>query len=75
MIDIATNFSAATLLKSKSSADIWKAIKSMWAMTYFGQPDYIQEDQGSNYVSREMKGNLSASGLSLKEVPLRTQEP
>lgn len=72
MVDQATHFSAATFLKNQSSAEVWKAIQHLWNLVYLGPPDTIKVDQGSNYISRELRGELNANGIALEEAPIET---
>lgn len=37
-----------------------------------GPPDQLAIDQGSSFVSKEMKENLVASGVTLEEAPIET---
>lgn len=70
MIDLNTNYCAASFSKKQSSAEIWKEIKNEWFLTYSGLPNLPTVDQGSAYVSREMKYNLDDTGVQLLEAPI-----
>ena len=70
MVDLATHFSAASFLKSQSSSEVWKTRQSLWNLVYIGPPDHLSVDQGSNYISREMRANLEAAGVTLHEAPV-----
>ena len=72
LVDESTHFTAAAFLTNQSSLEIWKAISRLWINTYIGPPDYLKVDQGSNYISNEMKANLSAAGITLEEAPIET---
>ena len=72
IIDECTHFVAAEFLKSQSTEEIWKAITRLWLLTYMGPPDFLAVDQGSGYVSKEMKENVSAQGITLEEAPIET---
>lgn len=39
----------------------------MWSPVYLGPPDHITDDQGTGYISKEMKQNMSASVVTLRE--------
>ena len=70
MVDESTHYQAASFLKSQSTSEIWKSIQRLWILTYLGPPDYLSVDQGTAYISAEMKANLSASGITLNEAPI-----
>ena len=70
MVDEATHFMAACFLRSQSASDIWKAIVRLWILTYMGPPNYLAIDQGSSYISKEMKSNAEAAGISMIEAPI-----
>lgn len=42
----------------------------MWILSYLGPPDLITVDQGSSYVSKEMRSKCEASGIRLLEAPI-----
>lgn len=65
-----THYTAACNIRPRFTAYIWKAIRELLVQTYAGPPDYLVVDQGSAYVSCEMKRNAEASGLTLKEAPV-----
>lgn len=44
----------------------------MWTYVYLGPPDFLSVDQGTAYVSQEMKGYLDAEGITMKEAPIET---
>lgn len=70
IVDESTHFQAADFLKSQSTAELWKAILSLWVYTYLGPPDYLAVDQGSSYISSEFKTKAAAEGIVLKEAPI-----
>lgn len=70
LVDESTHFSAACFLRTQSAKETWKAILRLWVHTYLGPPDHLVVDQGSAYVSREMKAAVEASGIQLKEAPI-----
>lgn len=67
MIDMATHFSAATLLRSQSAKEIWPTIQSLWSLVYIGPPDHLTVDQGTSYVRKEMRSNLDTARVTLHE--------
>lgn len=72
MVDVATHFSAACFLRSQSSEDIWKAILANWIYSYAGPPDIFHVDQGSAYISKEMRSNMETYGVRIREAPIET---
>lgn len=72
MVDVATHFSAATFLRSQSAAEIWNAVLANWVYVYAGPLDVMHVDQGSSYISNEMRGNLGGSGVKIIEAPIET---
>lgn len=70
LVDEDTHFSLAAFLKSQSASEIWKAILRLWVHAYMGPPDHLAVDQGSAYVSREMKAALKSSGVKIEEDPI-----
>ena len=70
MVDEATHFSAACFLRNQSTSEIWKCIRKLWILTYMGPPDFLTVDQGTAYVSKEMKNNIAAAGIVLEEAPI-----
>lgn len=72
MIDESTHFTAATFLRNQSTEEIFNNITRLWSMTYMGPPDFLAVDQGSAYISDEMKRNLEATGIQLEEAPIES---
>lgn len=70
MVDAATHFCAASFLRTQATSYIWKKIQIICTLVYLGPPDYLNVDQGSSYVSKEMISNLEESGTKLKEAPV-----
>lgn len=70
LVDEGTHFAATCFLRSQSATDTWKAILRLWVHTYLGPPDFLAVDQGSAYVSREMKMAMDASGIRVEEAPV-----
>lgn len=73
IVDIATNFCAAYLLRLKTTDQIWRTAQNLWTMAYIGPSDYLSVDKGSSYISQEMKENVEASGMTLKEAQIETK--
>lgn len=73
MVDKATHFCAARCVGRQTVTDIWKSIRLMWTFLYFGPPDYLDMDQGSNYKSREFKAGAAAEGIIMLEAPIETR--
>lgn len=70
LVDQATHFSAATFLRNQTTKTIWDCISKMWMRVYLGPPDFLSVDQGSSYVSKQMKSNCQAEGITLREAPI-----
>lgn len=52
VVDEATHYTAAKILKRQRSSDVWKALLRCWSRIYLGPPDHMRVDQGSNFVAR-----------------------
>lgn len=70
IIDMATHFCAAPFLKSQSAREIWTKIQLLWTLVYSGPSDHLSVDQGSSFISREMRANLESDGVTLHEAPI-----
>lgn len=70
MVDVATDFCAATFQKMQSSKEIWHVIQLMWTLVFIGPPVFLSVDEGSAYVHREMQQNLEATGVRLLQAPV-----
>lgn len=66
-VDEDKHFEEEKLLSNKSTKHIWKAILDLWYLLFMGPPDYLEVDQGSNSVSREMKENSEAAAIKIRE--------
>lgn len=49
---------------------LWRTIQVMWNYENIGPPDHITVDQGTNYISKEMRTELDAVGVILKKAPI-----
>lgn len=67
-----TNFSAADFLRDRSASEIWKTIPPIWTLICTGPPDYLLVDQGSAYISEQMKQNLEASCIIPLQAPVES---
>lgn len=72
LVDEGTHFTSAAFLKNQSTAEIWKTICRLWIHTYNGPPDFLAVDQGSAYISKEMKSKAAAAGITMEEAPIET---
>lgn len=72
LVDEATYFSAATFLQNQTTSEIGKTITRLWIHSYMGPPYYLVVDQGSSYITKEIKSNLEASGVALDEALIET---
>lgn len=44
------------------------------SIVYFGPPDFLDVDPGSAYVTEQIRGNLTAVGVALREAPVESAE-
>lgn len=72
MEDTAMHICAASFLSTQSRKEIWRTILSYWSMVYAGPPDYLRVDQCSAHTSKEMRENLGAADVKLKEAQIET---
>lgn len=72
IVDLATHFCADGFLRAQKTKEIWRQIQQLWSLTYAGPPDYLFIDQGSAYVSAEMRKTVSAAVTELMEAPVET---
>lgn len=70
MIYLATHFCSSSFLNRQSSGEIWLTIQNQWFFAYNGPHDFLTVDQGSDYVSKDMRSNLSTSKAQLREGPV-----
>lgn len=70
MVYMATHFCAACFHRNQSAAAIWTSIHTPWTLVYIGPPDHLTVDQGSSYVSREIRAILEADGVTLQEAAI-----
>lgn len=69
LMDESAHCSTACVLKNQSSREIWKQTSNLCFMTYM-PPDHLAVDQGSTYISQEMKANVEAAGVGPTQLPL-----
>lgn len=74
MVVVATNLKATTFLKYQSSKDICKSVLDYWIYLHVGTPEVIHVDQGSAYISTEMKVNIQIYGVKIWEETIETPE-
>lgn len=55
LVDEATYFTAASFLPNHTSTEIWRTIFRLFINAYMFPPYFLAVDQGSNYVSKEMR--------------------
>lgn len=72
MIDGGTYFSAATFLRTPSTAEIWKSIQNMCNLVYLGLPELLSVYQGTNYLSNEMKAKCESYEITVLKEPIET---
>lgn len=61
----ATHFCAAQFLTWVSTAHVLKGFLKCWSRVYPGQPDYLQVDKGSQFVSKEFMEDTEAEGTKI----------
>lgn len=72
MVYLGTHHTGAMLLEDQSTKEIWKSIQGMWNLVYVVPPYVLQDDEGTSYISKEMRSILPASGVTLKEAPVES---
>lgn len=70
IVHVALKFCAARFLRSKSSAEIWNKFHKLWKLQYFVPHDHFIVDQGTNYSSKELRGNRKVADMKPHEAPL-----
>lgn len=72
MVDLSTQFRAAQFLRSMYKNGIWRSIQQMWIYVCLGPPDFLLVDQGTGFISKEMRSNCSTENIFLCEAPVGT---
>lgn len=72
MVDTATHFPAASFQKSQSTAELCRTIRRIWSLVYLIPPDWLTVDQGTYYLSWEMRQEFHATDVRLKEAPIES---
>ncbi len=72
VVDEATHFGAALFLKNQSTKSIWKAFLKCWTRIYLGPPDFLQVDQGTNFISSEFGECAKAEGITVLKAPIES---
>lgn len=70
LVDKGTHFSAASLMRTQPTSDTCKSILRLWVHTYLGPPDFLQDYEGSAYISPEMKSVIEAYRIQIEETPI-----
>ena len=70
VVDAATSFQAARLVKDMSARHVWEALKMCWIDVYQGPPERIVTDAGKNFTSTEFRQNAAALAIDVEEVPV-----
>lgn len=73
MVDESTHFSATSFLKSQITDDTWKSISRLLSHTNMWTPFFLAVDQGSDYISKEMRANSAQQGPQWKMHQLKRQ--
>lgn len=72
MVNVSTHFTGAQIVRSQSLVEIFKAIRMMWMLVYFGPPHVLDVDQGKNYTSSDFKRWAMQDFITIKEAPIET---
>ena len=72
LVDEETHFNAATFLRNVSTKEVWRSLKRCWIHSYLGPPDFLRIDQGSQFTSREFKGELDTWGIKSIDAPIES---
>lgn len=72
MVDTATHFCAASFRKFQFTVETWRTILSSRILVYYGPQDFVLVDQGSGFISREIREILEAVGITIREAPIET---
>lgn len=67
LVDKSTPFTAESILKDQSAAEICRTMQRVWNFIHLGPPDILWVDQGSSYVSEEFIAYLDSSEVVLLE--------
>ncbi|KAL3420591.1 hypothetical protein PVAG01_07036 [Phlyctema vagabunda] len=70
IIDEATRFQAARILKDISTKTVWEALQNAWIDTYLGPPDMLVHDAGTQFTAQEFKDRTGTMGITTKCVPV-----
>jgi Reverse transcriptase (RNA-dependent DNA polymerase) len=68
VVDVETNFSAATFLRSESAQNIWDAFMKCWASVYIGFPDLFRTDAGSVFILDHFQRLASSHGVEIQYI-------
>jgi hypothetical protein len=72
IVDINTQFHAASFLQSVSTDDVWDAILQNWANIYAGFPESILTDQGSQLVSARFTELAVHFGVNVRHTSIES---
>lgn len=70
IVDEATRFQAARLLKDISAETVWDTLRECWIDTYVGPPDVIMHDAGKQFVSAEFSAKARGMAIESRAVPV-----
>jgi hypothetical protein len=66
---VGTGLNAARVLTSQTAEEAWKHIRQCWMETYFGSPDILRVDQGSNLSKSYIQTACINRGIELQAIP------
>ena len=72
VVDEATHYQSAAFLHKQKSNDVWKCFLRCWSRIYLGPPDFLDVNQGSNFISKDFLNNADAEGISVLPVPIES---
>lgn len=70
IVNAATHFCAETLSHTQWAKELWRSPQAMWTHVYVRPADFLSLEQGSPYVSRQMREKLDDEGVQHMEAPV-----
>lgn len=66
IVDVWTHIYAGEFLRSQSTLGLRPMLCNLWMYVYLGSSDFMGAEQGSSYVSNEMRTNTEMSGIIIR---------
>lgn len=70
VVDESTRFQAARWLLDMTAKHTWETLRLCWIDVYTGPPEYIVNDAGTNFDSKEFKQYATTMAITTKTVPV-----